>query len=63
MLIDFFFFRNDARRNNLPASSTYYKTSASKGKILSLMKEKLADGEIELQEEETCDEMNKKKVS
>lgn len=50
------------RREKLPASSTYYKTSASKGKILSLMKEKLADGEIQFEEQETSDEINRKKM-
>jgi len=61
--VDFLLFRNDITgRDNLPASSTYYKTSASKAKILNLMKKKLADGEIHAEEQETLDEINHKKV-
>lgn len=58
-----FDFRNDLScHDHLPASSTYYKTSASKAKILNLMKEKLAGGEIALDEQENVDEVNHKKV-
>jgi len=55
-----FFIRNDICHENLPASSTYYKTSASKAKILNLVKEKIADGEIVPGEE--FEDINTKKV-
>ena len=55
--------RNEiSSHDSLPASSTYYKTSASKAKILNLMKEKMAEGEIPDQDQESLDEINHKKV-
>lgn len=49
--------------SNLPASSTYYHTSASKAKILSLVQEKVAEGEINPTPELTDeDENNHKKI-
>uniref|UniRef100_H2ZIQ7 ASD2 domain-containing protein n=1 Tax=Ciona savignyi TaxID=51511 RepID=H2ZIQ7_CIOSA len=45
----------------LPASSKYYKTSASKARILNLVKEKIADGEID-PEDDNVEDINSKKV-
>nr|XP_039255422.1 protein Shroom2-like [Styela clava] len=49
--------------STLPASSTYYQTSASKGKIINLIQEKVEGGEFIVSEsDETEDDMNNKKV-
>nr|CAB3266064.1 protein Shroom3-like [Phallusia mammillata] len=50
----------DISHESLPASSTYYKTSASKGKILSMVKEKMAGGEFVPDEDQ--EEINRKKM-
>nr|XP_018671492.1 protein Shroom3 isoform X2 [Ciona intestinalis] len=54
----------DSKNNDtLPASSNYYKTSASKAKILNLIKEKIADGEISSEEDQdNVEDINSKKM-
>ncbi|XP_076799365.1 uncharacterized protein LOC143473207 isoform X4 [Clavelina lepadiformis] len=56
-------FRLDiSSHESLPASSAYYKTSASKARILNLVKEKIADGELNDEEQDTLEEIIQKKM-
>ena len=58
-------FSNESENiGTLPASSTYYKTSVSKAKILNMVKEKIAEGEIinDDQADAELEEINGKKV-
>ena len=57
--------RNDAnKKGTLPVSSTYYKTSVSKAKIMNMVKEKIAEGELiqDDQADSELEEINGKKV-
>ncbi|XP_078494982.1 uncharacterized protein LOC100184762 [Ciona intestinalis] len=58
------FYSTDSKNSDtLPASSNYYKTSASKAKILNLIKEKIADGEISSEEDQdNVEDINSKKM-
>ncbi|XP_002123686.2 protein Shroom3-like [Ciona intestinalis] len=57
------FLRRTNKQDTLPASSNYYKTSASKAKILNLIKEKIADGEISSEEDQdNVEDINSKKM-
>ncbi|CAK8697023.1 protein Shroom3-like [Clavelina lepadiformis] len=52
--------RKRSRQEDLPASSAYYMTSVSKGKIMNLAKEKLANEEVR---QESSEHTNERKIA